>query len=82
MSHGFKPKRETKRKHRPTYRPKIQWELFGIENPKPPTELSMETIRSTVSSLAGMRLAREPIGKLSTGGKKKASSKSSLPKSS
>lgn len=81
MSRAPKRNNVSKRKHRPTYRPKIQWELFGIKNPEP-TEPSMETIRSTVSSLAVMGLAREPIPQLSTSGKKKTSSKSSMSKSS
>jgi hypothetical protein len=81
MSHAFKRNNVAKRKHRPTYRPKIRWELFGIANPEP-TEPSMETIRSTVSSLAVMRLAREPIPESSASGKKRTQQKSSSPKRS
>ena len=81
MPRVFKGKNMAKRKHRPTYRPKIRWELFGIANPQP-TETSMETIRSTVSSLAVMRLAREPVPEGATSGKKRTQTKPSTPKRS
>lgn len=79
VSHAFKRNNTAKKKHRPAYRPKIRWELFGIANSEP-AELPIETIRSAVSELAVMRLAREPISGPSMIKKKKTSSKSSMRK--
>jgi hypothetical protein len=75
VSHAFKRNNTAKKKRRPAYRPKIRWELFGLANSEP-TELPIETIRSAVSALAGMRLAREPVPGPSI--IKKKTSKSSL----
>ncbi len=59
LSHGFKGNNSGKKKHKPSYRPKIRWEFFGLQNPEP-TKPSIEVIRREVSTLAVTRLAREP----------------------
>ena len=60
LSHGFKGNSSAKKRHKPSYRPKIRWELFGLPNAEPKTT-SIEAIRSEVSTLAVMRLARDPV---------------------
>ena len=75
LSHGFKGNNSGKKKHKPSYRPKIRWELFGLPNSEP-TELSIEAIRSEVSMLAVTGLARERISEP----KKKPKSKPSIRK--
>lgn len=59
LSHGFKGNNSGKKKHKPSYRPKIRWEFFGLQNSEP-TKPSIEVIRREVSTLAVTRLAREP----------------------
>jgi hypothetical protein len=76
-SHGFKRKNSAKKKYRPTSRPKIRWELLGLDHPEH-TKPSIETIRSAVSTLAVTRLAREPIPE--PPGTKKTSSASPMRK--
>jgi hypothetical protein len=70
LSDGSKRNDSGKKKYKRSYRPKIRWELFGLPNCEPPKP-SIEVIRSEVSTLAVMRLAREPI----PGPKKKPTSK-------
>ena len=60
LSGGRKSNNSGKRKHKPSYRLKIRWELFGLPNSEP-VKPSIEAIRSEVSTLAGTRLAREHI---------------------
>ena len=60
MQSPFNGKTSGKKRHKASYRPKIRWELFGLPNSEP-AEPSMETIRSQVSTLAVMGLARKPI---------------------
>jgi|SwirhirootsSR3_FD_contig_31_25012924_length_343_multi_2_in_0_out_0_2 hypothetical protein len=60
LSRGTKGNNSAKKKHKPSYRPKIRWELFGLPNSEPRTP-TIEVIRSEVSTLAVARLAREPI---------------------
>lgn len=60
MPSHFNGNQSGKKKSKPSYRPKIRWELFGLPNSEPP-EPSIEAIRSEVATLAVMRLAREPI---------------------
>ena len=59
LSHGFKGNNSGKKKHKPSYRPKIRWEFFGLPNSEP-TKPTIEVIRREVSTLAVTRLAREP----------------------
>jgi len=59
LSHGFKGD-SGKKRHKPSYRPKIRWELFGLPNSEP-TKPSIEAIRSKVSTLAVTGLARSPV---------------------
>lgn len=59
LSHGFKGDNSGKKKHKPSYRLKIRWELFGLPNSEP-TKPSIEAIRSEVSTLAVTGLARKP----------------------
>lgn len=52
ISTTWKSSKAGKKKQRPTYRPKIRWELLGLSNPQDaelPT--SIETIRKQVSAL-------------------------------
>jgi hypothetical protein len=77
LSNGSKRNDSAKRRQKRSYRPKIRWELFGLPNCEPP-KLSIEAIRSEVSTLAVMRLAREPIPEA----KKKPTSKPLLRKRS
>ena len=60
LSDGSKRNDSTKKKYKRSCRPKIRWELFGLPNCEP-AKPSIEAIRSEVSALAVMRLAREPI---------------------
>jgi hypothetical protein len=60
LSRGIKGNNSAKKRHKPSYRPKIRWELFGLPNSEP-AKPSIEVIRSAVSTLAVTRLAREPI---------------------
>ena len=60
LSHGFKGENAGKKKHKPSYRPKIRWELFGLPNSEP-SKPSIEAIRSEVSTLAVTGLARKPV---------------------
>lgn len=57
---GFNGNNLTKKKHKPSYRPKIRWEFFGLPNSEP-TKPSIDVIRSEVSTLAATRLVRERI---------------------
>lgn len=75
LSHGLKGNNSGKKKHKPSYRPKIRWELFGLPNSEP-TKPSIEAIRSEVSTLAVTGLARKPIPEP----KKKPGSKPSIGK--
>lgn len=74
---GSKRNDSAKKKQKRSYRPKIRWELFGLPNSEP-TQPSIETIRSEVSTLALARLAREVIPE----SKNTQKSKSSLRKRS
>ena len=56
LSHGVN---SGKRKHKPSYRPKIRWEFFGLPNSEA-MKPSIEVIRREVSTLAVARLARRP----------------------
>jgi hypothetical protein len=77
LSNASKRNDSAKKRQKRSYRPKIRWELFGLPNSEPP-KLSIEAIRSEVSTLAVMRLAREPIPEA----KKKPTSKPLLRKRS
>ncbi|MFO0706348.1 MAG: hypothetical protein U0412_05805 [Nitrospira sp.] len=48
------------KKHRPSYKPKIRWELLGLSNPKhEESSLSIDTIRAQVSTLTREGFGRE-----------------------
>jgi hypothetical protein len=52
MSSTWKSGKTGKKKHRPTSRLKIRWELLGLANPhEAATPTSIETIREQVSAL-------------------------------
>lgn len=53
ISGGWRGGKPGKKRVRPSYKPKIRWELFGLSNPNiEETSTPIETIRREVSSLA------------------------------
>lgn len=53
ISAVWKSNNPGKKKNRPTYKPKIRWELLGLSDPDlNQTTTSIDTIRKEVSSLA------------------------------
>ena len=79
ISGGWRGGKAGKKKVRPSYKPKIRWELLGLTDPSmDETATPIETIRREVSSLASRGFGQGTRSRL-TGSDSKSASRTHLP---
>jgi len=67
ISGGWRGGKPSKRRIRPSYKPKIRWELLGLSNPNvEEVSTPIDTIRREVSSLASRGFGQGTRSRLTT----------------